>query len=604
MSECTEPSVHYDVSIDPDRHEIVVEIRLQGAFARGESMLLETPTWVPGDYTFMQLARDIVSVSAIDETTQQPLEVRREGWQGFRVMAPTGDVRVRYRAYAFEPEFGEPSGILDSDYAVLMGARYLYTKGHLGPCTVTYGVPAKWGDRVHHPSGARHVGGFTWAYPSYEILLDTPVILGSFQVVERTLGDTPFFYVFVDQGLGYAAEVDRFVDDVSATAEFFGRMYGGFPFSDYTFVLSLNPQNDWGLEHLTSTLCGLGPDVFTDPDAFKVGVRVCAHELFHAWNVRRLRPDPLLQLQHQLDCGSFTEGLWVAEGFTRYYEFLSCATTGTYTVSEFFSNVVGYYEHLTIMPAYERVTAVDSSLATYLNHSPKYPGRNNNCIDYYDKGMLIAFELDARLRLGGDDDGLTGAFARFYKEFVEWPIGSSPDRGYTTDDVLQFFEAQQAGLGERLDGMVNHPGGLGTEALLGELGFEVVRTPERYLGLVFTDDSLSLYGVLDDAAAGSSGLAPGDVVTAINGYQATRPGLKWVASRPEPVTLDVLRGHRVLRFVVSPGERMAISELRWRGDADALERLSRWFGRPVVLAPNERVPLDFYENFHGIETVV
>jgi hypothetical protein len=234
--------------------------------------------------------------------------------------------------------------------------------------------------------------------------------MGNYDRYERVVAGTPFYFVFVDHGVGFEAKVQGFVDQLAAIAKVYHRMFRSFPFEDYTFVMSLNPQASWGLEHLTSTMCGLGPDIFTDPDQYAIGVRVCAHELFHAWNVRRLRPSPLLQVAEQLTSGSFTEGLWIAEGFTRYYEFLSCTRIGVYSPDQFFSAVVGYLEHLRVVPAYERVSGVDSSLTTYLNHSPKYSGRPANCIDYYDKGMLIAFDIDATLRLGSSEQSLDHAF--------------------------------------------------------------------------------------------------------------------------------------------------------------------------------------------------
>lgn len=599
-----EPAVHYHVRVDPERHELVVKAHYRGDFASGERMLVETPSWVPGNYNFMQFARDIFELEAVDPRTGAALELRRAGWEGFEILAPKGEVELSYRAYAFEPEFGEPSGILDSSYAVLLGTRYLYCKDHLGPCRVSYELPKGWEGRIHHPSGAEQVPGQvnTWDYPSYEILLDTPVVMGNFDVHEREVAGTPIYFVFVDRGVGFQAEVEGFADELARVAAFFHEMYGSFPFSDYSFVMSLNPQNEWGLEHLTSTMCGLGPDVFTDEDQYKIGVRVCAHEMFHAWNVRRLRPAPLLQLQHHLDSGSFSEGLWVAEGFTRYYEFLSCTVTGVYSPEEFFSNIVGYYEHLTIVPAYERVTAVDSSLATYLNHNPKYPGRVNNCIDYYDKGMLIAFGLDASLRLAGQAGGLNQAFRGFYDQYLDWPVGDSTNPGYSTEDVIRYFNELQPGLGERLEREVLRPGGLDTEAMLQSLGFEVVRESIHYLGLVFTDDSATIYNLLDDSPAGQSGLAPGDVLTAIDGFSLTKAGLQWAATHAEPVTLGVLRGHRALEFRVVPGQREAIRELIWRGDDEQRRRLYEWFGREFELEDGQVFSLEFYENFHGIET--
>ncbi len=595
--------VHYRVAIDPQRHELAVEVHLAGEFASGDELLLETPTWVPGDYNFAQYARDIFAVEATDTRTGRPLRVTRAGWQGFCVHEPTGDIHVAYRAYAFEPDFGEASGILDNTFAVLMGNRYLYSRQHLGACRVRYEIPEPWVQDIHHPSGARRIDDTTWEYPSYEILLDTPVVIGQFDKIERSVGGTPIYSVFVDRGVGFDDEVERFVDDLEKVAVYFHEMYGSFPFEDYSFVMSLNPQNEWGLEHLTSTMCGLGPDVFADETTYQQGVRVCAHELFHAWNVRRLRSAPLLQLQHQLEEGSFTEGLWVAEGFTRYYEFLTCTATGVYTAEEFFSNVVGYYEHLVIRPAYERVSSIDSSLTTYLNHNPKYPGRVNNCVDYYDKGMVIAFGVDASLRLSDEGTDLNRAFSEFYRRFVKWPIDGSDYAGYTTADVLEFFDRILPGLGERLDREVNHPGGLDTVDLLRRLGFEVELSEVPYLGIVVNgDDVTTVFDLLDDSPAGRSGLAPQDVITHVNGFQLTAAALRWAASHRHPVKLDVTRGHRALSFTIEPGSRTAIQKLVWKGDEDQRQRMIDWLGK-FDMQPGDRVSLDIYENFHGIETV-
>lgn len=599
--------MHYKVAIDPERHELAVEVAISSEVASGGSLVLETPSWVPGNYNFMQFARDIFSISAVDNVSGEELAVTREGWEGFRIHNPVGGITVRYRAYAFEPQFGEPSGIIDSNYAVLLGTRYLYSREDKGPHQVTYDLPKIWEGRIHHPSGAKKISGSenTWEYPSYEILLDTPVVMGEFDIIEKEVYGTAIYFVFVDQGVGFEARVDEFVEGLVHVCKFYHAMYGSFPFTDYTFVMSLNPQNDWGLEHLTSTMCGLGPDMFTADDKYKRGIRVCAHEMFHAWNVRRLRPAPLLQLHRQLDKGSFTEGLWVAEGFTRYYEFLSCTVTGVYSPEEFFSNIVGYYEHLTVVPAYERVSVADSSAATYLNHNPKYPGRVCNCIDYYDKGMLIAFGIDASLRLHSNTDGLNRAFRKFYDKYVHWPPGNSDYPGYTTKDIIDFFERIQPGLGEQIDHAANYPGGLNTETILEQLGFAVERKLIHYLGLVFTDDTLTtLYNLLDDSPAGRSGLAPQDVITHINGFSLTKAGLKWAATQRAAVTLEALRGHRRLSFTVTPGERQVITGLTWRGNNEQKQRIQAWLGKNFDPDSNEKFSLSFYENFHGIETVL
>lgn len=426
--------------------------------------------------------------------------------------------------------------------------------------------------------------------------------MGHFEKLRRDVHGTPFYFVFVDRGVGFKAKAGHLADTVASTAEAFHEVDGSFPFEDYTFVLSLNPNNDWGLEHLTSTMCGLGPDVFVDEDQFNIGVRTCAHELFHAWNVRRCRPAPLGHLETHLASGAFTEGLWVAEGFTRYYEFLACARAGVYSASQFSSSLVGYHRHLTAQPAYCRVSGEDSSYASYLNHA-KYAGRANNSIDYYDKGMLIAFAIDATLRTQVKDGSLDKAFAAFYQRFAGF---GREHAGYTTQDVLSFFGDLHPPLAALIAAAVEHPAGLATPDQLRALGFEVTVGPALSLGLVFQDEvSPSVYGVFDDSPAGAAGLAPGDVISAIDHHAFSAAALTWVGARGETVTLGVLRGHRNLSFTLTPAPRERIQSLRWIGKAAEGDRIRRWLGpKQFDLVEKQEVDLGFYENFHGVEIVV
>lgn len=598
MSHTEASQIHYEVRVRPDAHELDITMTLRGPVAQG-AIQLEIPTWVPGDYSFAPYARDLFELHATDLASGQPLPVAREGWQGFRIDGGSGQVALHYRAYAYAVEFGEPCGIVDNEYAVLLGARYLHAPAHQGACQVRYVLPPQW-QHIHHPSGARPLPEHTWEYPSYEILLDTPVTMGRFDLFTRIVHGTPFYSVFVDRGVGFASGVEAFVDQLAAVADVFHQMFGAFPFADYTFVLTLNPDAEWGLEHLTSTMCGLGPDVFTVADETAHGVRVCAHELFHAWNVRRLRPSPLKHLSHQLGCGCFTQGLWVAEGFTRYYEFLACVRVGTYTPEQFFSSVVGYHQHLTAQPAYTRVSGDDSSLATYLNHS-KYAGRVNNSIDYYDKGMLMAFDADASLRLSGAGT-LDEVFASFYREYVDGPPGYP---GYSNEDVYRHFDAALPGLGAELAQGARRPGGLSTLAQLEALGFVLHWQDSHRLGLVFLNGvSAKVYNVIDHSPAGASGLAPDDVLTAVNGYAFSPQALSWAASHAEPVTLDVERGHRHLRFTITPIPQRTLSALIWQGTPEQAQHISQWLQQPFAPVDGQRFSLDFYENFHGIETVL
>ncbi|HMD57904.1 MAG TPA: hypothetical protein VKG82_10585 [Solirubrobacteraceae bacterium] len=589
-----EAAVAYGVRVVPERHEIEVAMTIRGPAARGV-LRLQTPTWVPGDYVFAPYARDMFAVRALTDGGEE-LIVRRDGWQGYLVEGAGGLVRIEYTACCSSWESSEACGILGDRAGVLTGARYLQVPAAEGPVTVAYELPDGWD--LHHPSGARELGERTWEYPSYEILLDTPVVIGAFALITRVVRGTPFHHVHLDRAVGFDSGIERFVAEVDAVASYFYDVFGSFPFDSYTFVCASNSNAaEWGLEHLTSTMVGLEPGVFTDADLHKTAVRVCAHELFHAWNVRRLRPAPLDRLDFR--SGSFTEGLWVAEGFTRYYEFLSCARTGIYTPEQFFSAVVNYYRHLVARPAYERVSAVDSSLATFLNHGERYPGRVNNSIDYYDKGLVIAFCADAALRSETADGSLDRAFAAFYERFVGRGLG------YTPEDLRDFLEEIHPGLGGRVYREATQPGGLTLCRQLARLGFEVDTDTVGHLGLVLCDDTgPAICDVLDTSAAGQSGIAPGDVISSLDGHPFELGALKWAIANGGSVTLSVMRGSEPHIYEIPIGTRTQIARLRWIGTEDQAKRIALWVAQDFAPAPNVEIPLDFYENFHGIETVL
>lgn len=586
-------AVDYEVDIDPVRHQLQVRMRLP-AQAAGV-LRLETPTWVPGDYSFAPYARDLFACQVRD-ASGAVLALRRDGQAGYRVAHDGGALTVEYRADAAAAGFGEACGRLGSDNGVLLGTRYLRVAGHEGPCVVHYRVPDGW--PIHHPSGARYLGAGRWEYSAYEELLDTPVCFGQFERITRVVRGTEFHHVFLNRAMGFDEGVERFVDDLDSIAATYHDMFGAFPFADYTFVMSFNPIDAWGLEHLSSTMVGLHPATFYDADQYRTSVRVCAHELFHAWNVRRLRPAPLDKLAQALEQGSFTDGLWVAEGFTRYYEFLACTRTGIYSPQQFFSAVSNYFAHLSALPAYRRVSPADASSASYLNHE-KYPGRANSAIDYYDAGMVMAFELDATLRLDADGQSLDRAFAAFYHQYA------GRGAGYRIEDLCSFVGDLVPGLGRRLLQQATEPARLALPQMLSRLGLVPIEEDRPYLGLILQQETgPAIASVLDDSPAGASGLAAQDIVCAVNGYPYSRAALLQAGVRGREVVLDVMRGNEAYRFTIAPATRPALQTLVWHGSPAQAALIAAWLDQPFAPSQGQQFPLDFYENFHGVETVL
>ena len=580
----------YHVRILPNEHALEVEMTIE---PQPGALVIEIPTWVPGAYAFMRYARDIVDVKAFDATSDAPIAAVRRAWNAFSIDANNTRVRVTYRALVVDSAWGELVGIVQNDHAVLLGTLLFFVRGHDGPCVVTYEMPQNWD--FHHPGGAKAIDARSYEYPNFATLLDTPVVCGSFDHITHDVDGTPFHFIFLERAIGFDEKANDVVLGLVAISRECKRIFGSFPFESYSFVMSSDPRAEWGLEHENATMIGIGPEVFVDDDARLQCMRVGGHELFHAWNVKRLKPKPIVSLD--LTQGSFTDGLWVAEGFTRYYEFLLAVRAREMTPERFFSNVVNYWRHLAMRPAYARTSVADSSRATFLNHH-RYPGAWNSSIDYYDAGMLVAFDIDAVLRRAKTPSTLDDTFVAFYTQFLE--------TGFTGDDARAFFAKRDPALDSILAREIDGAGKLGTMEQLEALGFRVTREQVPFAGLVLAKNVGPKIGdVLDGSPAQKAGLAPGDEIVRIEKSAFHLAGLKWLVKNEKRFSIEVQRGARFLAFDVEPTLRSDVTGLAWAGSAEDLERLKKWLNREDLdFAPNAKLPLTYYDNFHGTEAAL
>ncbi|MBI5495428.1 MAG: hypothetical protein HY904_10425 [Deltaproteobacteria bacterium] len=583
------PRVNYTVTAHPAEHvlDVVVDVDARGM---PDPLRVRVPTWVPGAYAFLRYARNLSAMEARDAVTGAVLPLERDGLTAWKVGGGVHRVELRYRVHLYEPAWSELHGYLEQTQAVLLGTSWLQVPEWDGPVSVTYRFPPEW--PLHHPYGAVDRGGARFEYADFHAMMDTPVAAGAFDRFTRDCAGTPFHFVFLNRCVGFDEERERFLDAAMKVAERCRDLFGGFPFADYTFFCSFAPQHHWGLEHRSSTMVAFGELAFVDEAERRRALRLVAHELYHAWNVCALKPRELLR--PDLEHGSFTDLLWVAEGITRYAEYLLLVGTGEMAPADFLSNVVNFHRHLSWTPAYRVATARDSSLATFLNHH-RYPGSPNNSVDYYDVGMLIAFDMDAVLV--GADRSLLREFGEFYRQHLP--------RGFTHADVVEFFAARVPALRELIEMDTARAGVLRTEEMLGALGFRLTHEEVACLGVTLADEKgPAILNVFDGTAAARAGLAPGDQLQRIDGFPWSLKAFQWVVARRRPCTLTVQRGHTWHTFHVQPTLRRQVASLSWDGTDAQLERVRRWLGRPEFApARGAAIPLTVYDTFHGVHTL-
>ena len=144
-------------------------------------------------------------------------------------------------------------------------------------------------------------------------------------------------------------------------------------------------------------------------------------------------------------------------------------------------------------------------------------------------------------------------------------------------------------------GWATEPAGLDTPCDMAALGLTQIWQDTHQVGIFFLNQSEpTIYGVADNMPA-ACGLAPGDEITDIRGFTYSWEALNWAAAQGDTLSLTVTRGHRVLKFQMTPKPAKKIAGLQWVGSPDQAKLISDWIGRNFAPHDGQVLPVDFYK---------
>ena len=402
------------------------------------------PAWSPGRYAIYDFAKNVQEFSA-SGADGRPLPWSEPDKQTWRVDARDsgGTVSVRYRVFAndLNGSFSE----YDSTHANLNGASiFMYVAGHKQD-----GVALD----IEPPSRDwKIIGGFSlstgdrsFAAPNYDRLIDTPMEISpettvtEFQEAGKTFRIAVHSYSESPGGRGELEEgVRKIVRSELA-------MMPAPDFDHYTFLFHFAPDIPAGdgMEHLNSTQIIMSRAL--DSPGAREALETAAHEFFHVWNVKRLRPLALGPFDYSRE--DYTPSLWFAEGVTSYYAYAHLLRAGLWTREEFLQHLANEIAQLEIEPGRLMMSAESSSFhAWFYDRSPQMQETNfaNTTVSYYNKGALLAMLLDLELRSRtGGAKSLDDILRVMYQKFYEAPPATyyGPGRGYEEKDILDALKA-------------------------------------------------------------------------------------------------------------------------------------------------------------------
>lgn len=391
MAAKSQMKIGFEISFkEPQAHYAEVEMNISGIAAKNY-VDVKMPVWTPGSYLVREFAKSVEGFVALAAGKNVKVEkVTKNTWRIFNAKANA--VKVNYRVYCFE--ISVRTAFIDESHAFLSSANiFMYPAGAIKtPSTVTI-IPFQGWTQVS--TGLEPVAGkkFTYSAPDFDILFDSPIEVGNQDIFEFNAAGVRHEVAMYGGG-NYDKE--RLKVDMAKIVEQATAIYGENPNKHYTFIVHNYNQGGGGLEHLNSTVLGATRNAYSNARGYNGFLSLVAHEYHHLWNVKRLRPIALGPFDY--DNENYTTNLWVAEGFTSYYENKFMHRAGFDDQESFVNGLVGAVGSVVNTPGAKVMSAAASSFDAWINGAYR-PNENsrNTFVSYYSKGEVVGLLMDLEI---------------------------------------------------------------------------------------------------------------------------------------------------------------------------------------------------------------
>ncbi|HTG94542.1 MAG TPA: PDZ domain-containing protein [Pyrinomonadaceae bacterium] len=570
-------SITYRLSMTkPNSHlfEVAIEVELPDQL-KDTPIQFQMAKWSPGRYAVFDFAKNVQEFHAAagvcptpgrcDQAMRPVTRVNDQTWS----VAPLGSSALTIKYKVFANDLSGTFSQLDSRHGNYNGGTlFMYVVDHKPDPVKLF---------IHPPSGWKVVNGRTerpgqteWQFPNWDVLIDTPTEIAPDWTQESFQVDGKKYHVVVHSFGAEGGKRNNLVRDIEKIVRAESAMWGPPEFDEYTFLIhfAADDRSGDGMEHLTSTQI-IEPGALAEEGVYDGTLGTVAHEFFHVWNVKRLRPLELGPWDFTRPAN--TRGLWVAEGFTNYYGHLMMRRGGIWNDTRFVARQAETIDRIENAPGSRLMSAEESSLsAPFLDDAPHSQLTNlaNTSISYYPKGELIGMVLDLLVR--GRTKGkasLDDIMRAMYEEFYRKSSNNSyylRGRGYTTEDV-QRVASHVAGfdLSDFFHRYIRNTEMLPYDEALSYAGLKLVKTKKAQpynAGLTLDSDEeagVRISNVRNNSPAEDAGLDVGDEILDLAGRKVTRQTWFATLARYKPgdsVPITVKRDRKTITTKIIMGQ--------------------------------------------------
>ena len=313
----------------PQNHYFHVEMELEDF--NEKEIDISLPVWAPGSYLVREFSKNINMVKAFDENGN-PLEIKKQRKNSWTInKSKNKKVIVKYEVYAFE--LSVRTSFLDLTHGYVSGSGvFMFVEGHLDVSGELKIIPFE-GFSTVSTALPEAKSKFEFSYTDYDHLVDCPIEIGNQLVFDFNAAGVKHTVAIYGDG-NYL--IDELRTDMAKIIEEETKVFGQNPNKEYLFIIHNVVNGQGGLEHKNSTTLSVNRWTYSGSNYIKF-LSLVAHEYFHLWNVKRIRPIELGPFDYNQE--NYTDMLWVMEGFTSYYDELILLRAGYYSQNQMLGKV-------------------------------------------------------------------------------------------------------------------------------------------------------------------------------------------------------------------------------------------------------------------------
>lgn len=508
---------------------------------------LKMPVWTPGSYLIREYAKHVEQLTAFADGNA--LSARKTSKNTWHIITDGAKlVTVSYRLYCFEVSVR--TNFVNVRHAfVVSAATFLFPAGMLNTPSTIHIKPYQNWDRVSTGLAAVGDDPFTLYAPDFDTLYDSPIEVGNQQLFDFDVDGVKY-----EVAMCMAGDYDqqKLTDHFRLMVQKETAIFGDNPNKRYVIIIHHFAKGGGGLEHLNSTVLGASRDVYDNETTYQQFLSLAAHEHFHLWNVKRLRPIALGPFDYEAE--NYTTELWIAEGFTNYYDNLIVHRMGLYPTDNYLTLLAADINTVENAPGNKIQPLAEASFDAWIKFYRPNENSVNTNISYYTKGGLVAMMLDLEIIYQSQgkyklDDVMRHMYTEYYK---------NKNRGYTAEE---FKHGLEKFAGQNLDDFyaqyIYGLAGLDYNKYLGYAGYQLVdelaQNNEPSLGITIsvTTGKTIITSVVRDGAGWVDGLNVGDEITGFDGNPFTDLATALTVKKVgDMITANIFRDGLVLEIIV------------------------------------------------------